>query len=119
VEANLRNHLVGLAIGFGAGLADCAMFAASGMPITLATAPSALLLWASVGYAIHMVPLPLPKIVGAIAISIFMNAAWMFEFVGNQGMNDLLLPMIGVAVLLGGFMGLASHLIDNRTRRPA
>ncbi len=112
----MKNHLAGLIIGLVAGGVDCALFAASGMAITVPVAASGLLSWMAVGWTIHMVEMPVPSIVKGTLISVFFMIPWIIEFVVNQKQADLLLPMLVVGTVFGGALGLVSRYVGERLR---
>ncbi|MCB1378970.1 MAG: hypothetical protein KDK89_11470 [Alphaproteobacteria bacterium] len=105
----MKSHLIGLSLGAAAGLADCAIFAISGMSISFASALSAVLFWMGVGWAVNVVRTSLPSSLHGGFIALFLNLPWVAEFVGNQGLTDLLMPMLATAAAFGVLLGLASH----------
>ena len=110
----MRNHMIGLLAGFVAGLVDCAIFAASGMAISLATAGSGIVFWMTVGWTIHNIAMPVPAVFKGVIVALFMSTPWIIELVGNQGGGDLLAPILIVAVCLGSILGLVSAFIGKR-----
>lgn len=107
----MNRHLIGLTIGIVIGAVDCAIFAASGMEMTLAMVFEALLFWTAVGWVIHVVDMKMPQMIKGGVISLFLNAPWIIEYVGIQGMSDMLIPMIVVGTIFGIFAGFLSGWI--------
>ena len=110
----MKSHIIGLLLGLCVGVLDCALFAASGMPLTLPAIMSALIFWTAVGWIVHKVDMSLPSVVKGLIVSLLLNLPWVIEFVIIQQMSDLLLPMIAVATLFGALLGFASGFLKAR-----
>ena len=94
--------------------ADCALFAASGMEMTNAMIFEALLFWTAVGWVIHVVDMKVPNVIKGGVISLFLNSPWIVEYVGIQGMSDMLMPMIIVGTVFGIIAGFVSGWIKSK-----
>ena len=110
----MKKHLLGLALGLVIGVADCALFAASGMEMTNAMIFEALLFWTAVGWVIHVVDMKVPNVIKGGVISLFLNSPWIVEYVGIQGMSDMLMPMIIVGTVFGIIAGFVSGWIKSK-----
>ncbi|MDX1737283.1 MAG: hypothetical protein R3261_03555 [Alphaproteobacteria bacterium] len=110
----MSNHLQGIVLGTIIGLVDCGLFMLSGMPITGLMALEAVLFWMAVGWVIHMIPLAVPNFIKGIIFAGFLNLPWIIEFAYIQSLPDMVVPMVGVAVVLGALSGFMSGLLKKR-----
>ncbi|MTI09547.1 hypothetical protein [Curvivirga aplysinae] len=109
-------HIQGLIIGLVIGGLDCLLFWMSGLPISGAMLVQALLFWMAVGWVIHVVNLKMNFLLKGILVAIFLNSPWMIEFVFIQAMQDMLIPMLVVAIILGVVAACCSRFLKREVQ---